>query len=339
MKLLTLAPFLTSLGIVFLLVSIATLLTFFILNLAFNRRQNNHPYLKYFTAKDFPNLEADEVEFINRRHLKLRGAFYYYDRGQPYLGLIIFPHGIGAGHHAYMHLIEAFAQTGYIVFSYDNTGCELSEGKAIRGIPQAILDLEDAFKYLEKTTYTNYAWYVVGHSWGAYTSLRASRLSSRVKKVVAIAPFDDVGELLGRYVPLMKYAKPFIGLIHRFQFPGRYTYQPSRFFLKNMKVPHFIISGEHDDDIPLKGNYSRFLSVSQKQPLLKVMLAKNHRHNPYLIKASEDYVIDHILKGTQQMALEADPQKRDAFFSSIDYEKVGQHDPKVINAILDFLQF
>ena len=159
-----------------------------------------------------------------------------------------------------------------------------------------------------------------------------------LSSLLLIRSHDDVGELLGRYVPLMKYAKPLIGIIHRFQFPGRYTYQPSRSFLKTMTIPHLIISGEFDDDIPLKGNYSRFLALSQKQPLLTVMLAKNHRHNPYLIKDSEDYVIDHILKGTQQMALEDDPQKREAFFSSIDYEKVGQHDPEILRSILDFLQ-
>lgn len=330
--------YVTSLSIVLLLFLLVTLLTFFILNLAFNRRQNNHPYLTYFTAKDFPQLEADDVEFINRTKLKLRGAFYYYDRGKPYPGLIIFPHGIGAGHHAYMHLIDQFAQKGYIVFAYDNTGCELSEGKSIRGIPQAILDLEDALKYLEKTTYTSYPWFVVGHSWGAFASLRSSFLSSRVQKVIAIAPFDDVGELLGRYVPPMRYVKPFIRFIHRFKFPGKWTYQSSSTLLKKSKIPHLIIAGELDEDIPLKGNYTRFVSVAKTKPNVTVFLAKNHRHNPYLSKASEDYVIDHILKGTQQMALEADPSKRQAFFSTLDYTHIANHDETIMRRIFDYLQ-
>lgn len=329
--------YVTSLGIILLLLVLVTLLTFFILNLAFNRRQNNHPYLRYFTAKDFPNLEADEVEFTNRRHLKLRGAFYYYDQKKTHQGLIVFPHGIGAGHHAYMHLIEQFAQKGFIVFSYDNTGCELSEGSSIRGIPQAILDLEDALHYLEKTTYTKYPWFVVGHSWGAYASLRSSFLSPRVLKVVAIAPFDDVGELLGKYLPIIRFVKPFITLIHRIKFPGKWTYQRSSTLLKKIRIPHLIISGENDDDIPLKGNYQRFLKVSQRQQNLTVYLAKNHRHNPYLTFEAENYIIDTILKGTQEMAMEVDPQKRDQFFHSLDYSHIANHDENIINLVVDYL--
>jgi uncharacterized protein len=331
-------PIVTSSLIIIFIMLIATVFTFFILNLAFNRRQNNHPYLRYFTAKDFPNIEADEVEFTSRRNLKLRGAFYYDEKVNPYKGVLVFPHGIGAGHHAYMHLIEQFTQHGFIIFSYDNTGCELSEGSSIRGIPQAILDLDDALAYLDQTTYADKPRFVVGHSWGAYAALRAPFLSNKVKKVIAIAPFNDVGELLGKYVPFMRYLKPFIRIVHRLQFQHRLVNVSSANLLKKTRIPTLVISGEYDDDIPLKGNYSHFKRAEKKNDNVTVMLARNHRHNPYLVKESEDYIIDTILKGTQAIAVEPDETKRNQFFASIDYTHIANHDEDVMKRMVDFLK-
>jgi alpha-beta hydrolase superfamily lysophospholipase len=333
---------LTSLFIPFLVVIVLFFLglffTYVILKVAFHRRQNNHPSLRYFTAADFPNLEADEVEFLSRRGHKLRGAFYYYDSTNAYPGVIVFPHGIGAGHHAYMHLIEQFTRQGYIVFSYDNTGCQLSEGSSIRGIPQAIIDLDDALAYLDKTTYANKPRFVVGHSWGGYAALRSPFLSKKVEKVIAIAPFNDVGELLGKYIPIMRLLKPFIRIVHRLQFRHFLVNRSSGKLLQQTHVPTLVISGEKDDDIPLKGNYTVFKQAAEKNPNVLTVLAMNHRHNPYLTKASEDYVIDTILKGTQLMATEKDELKRHTFFASIDYSHIANHDEVVIKRMVDFLK-
>jgi uncharacterized protein len=333
-----LAPLFIPFIVILVLLLLGFFFTWFILKVAFHRRYNNHPSLTYFTAADFPNLEADEVEFLSRRGHKLRGAFYYYDSSEGYEGVIVFPHGIGAGHHAYMHLIEQFTRQGYIVFSYDNTGCQLSEGSSIRGIPQAIVDLDDALTYLDKTTYADKPRFVVGHSWGGYAAIRSPFISKKVKKVIAIAPFNDVGELLSKYIPIMRLLKPFIRLVHRLQFQHPLVNRSSGSLLNQTRVPTLIISGEFDDDIPLKGNYTVFKQASEKNPNVTVVLATNHRHNPYLAKASEDYVLDTILKGTQLMAAEKDETKRKTFFASIDYTHIANHDEDVMKRMVDFLK-
>ena len=322
-------------------VSLAIFITFFIififiwfiLRMAFSRRFDFHPNLKYFTIKDFPDMDMDPVEFKNHRGYFLRGGFYYDDHLQPHQQLMVFSHGIGPGHQAYTHLIHTFVKKGYVVFAYDNMGCGLSEGTSIRGIPQAISDLQDALSYLEKTTYAKLPKILMGHSWGAYAVLRAAQMKMDIKKIISIAPFNDVTEMLGTYIPWIKRFKLFVKLNNRIIF-GKLSTETSSEILKTTKTKILLIAGEKDDDIPLKGNYNLF--IQSKNPLSKVYLAKNHRHNPYLSFRAETYVIDTILNGTTKLSKEKDKDVLNAFFNSLDYQLVGEHDPHVIDMIDKF---
>jgi pimeloyl-ACP methyl ester carboxylesterase len=322
-------------AILFLIGTLFLILFFirFILLTAFSRRFDFHPKLKYFTIKDFPDMEMDSVEFKNQRGYFLRGGFYYNDQIQPHKKLMIFSHGIGPGHQAYTHLIHTFVKKGYVVFAYDNMGCGLSEGKSIKGIPQAIHDLRDALMYVEKTTYANLPKTLLGHSWGAYAVLRAARMKFNVTNIISITPFNDVGEMLGKYIPWIKRFKLFVKLNNLSMF-GKLSIMTSSEILSTTKIKTLVIVGEKDDDIPLKGNYDLF--IQSQNPLSKVYLAKNHRHNPYLSSRAETYVIDTILKGTEKLAKEKDNNVLNAFFQSLDYQLVGEHDSHIIEMIEKF---
>ncbi len=305
----------------------------FILRKAFSRRFDFHPHLKYFRISDFPDIDMDPIEFKNRRGYVLRGGFYYDDQLQPHRKLMVFSHGIGPGHLAYTHLIHTFVKKGYVVFAYDNMGCGLSEGKSIRGIPQAISDLQDALTYLDKTTYAKLPKTLMGHSWGAYAVLRASQMKVKFDKIISIAPFNDVSEMLGRYIPWIKRFKFFIH-IHNLIMFGHLAKMTSSQLLGSTTTKILLIAGEKDDDVPLKGNYDVFMQT--KNPLSNVYLAKNHRHNPYLSFRAETYVIDTILKGAETLAKEKDINVLNAFFNSLDYQLVGEHDPLIIDLIEKF---
>ena len=314
-----------------------TLLTAFLLTFAFRGRQDNHPELKYFTALDFPGLEEDPVEFYSKHKIKLRGSFYYYDRGQKHQQMIVFPHGIGAGHHAYMHLIEAFCQKGFLVFSYDNTGCTLSEGKGIVGIPQAIIDLKYALKYLESTTYNQYPITVIGHSWGGYAAIRSGLFSNKIKRIVAIAPLNNPSQLLGTFSPIFKVLSPFVTLFHflKFGFIGISTTEQ---ILKKTKIFTLVISGDRDESVPIKTNFDRYKVASTKNNNVQVYLAKGHRHNPYLSFEAEAYVLDEILLKTKQLKNETDIAKKHDFFAHINYNLVGKHDDTIIDLMVKFIK-
>ena len=306
-----------------------------ILRLAFYRRFDPHPKLKYFTVDDFPGVDMDPVEFRHPRGYHLRGGIYYYDRIPRKKEVIIFSHGIGSGHQGYTHLLMAFVRQGYIVFAYDHSGCALSEGKAIFGIPQAVIDLKTALGYLSTTIYRDFRWHLLGHSWGAYTVLRAAKMAYPIRSIVSICPFDDVTEMLSRYLPWMRLLKPWIKVSSWFAF-GRWGVLTTTQILATTKIPILVISGEWDEDVPLKGNYDRFLSEAKHNPLVTVYLAKGRRHNPYLSLRAENYVIDTILKGTQAIAKERDPIQQQQFFDQIDYQWVGEHDSEIIQMIIQF---
>lgn len=308
---------------------------FFILKLAFQRRFDAHPQLKYFTIKDFPEYDFDAVEFKNKQGVTLRGGFYYDDRLQPHQKLIVFSHGIGPGHQAYTHLIMEFVKKGFIVFAYDNMGCGLSDGKTIKGIPQAIDDLRSALTYLFKTTYASLPISVMGHSWGAYAAIRAAKMNFPIQRIISIAPFNDVSEMLGKYISWIRIFKPFVRVITWFSF-GFIGVLSTQTIIRQTKIKTLIIAGEKDDDIPLKGNYDQF--IKNKNPLVTLYLAKKHRHNPYLSFRAENYVIDTILQGSQKMAKEKDKNIVDVFFKGLDYQWVGEHDQAIIEQIEKFLK-
>jgi pimeloyl-ACP methyl ester carboxylesterase len=246
---------------------------------------------------------------------------------------MVFSHGIGPGHQAYTHLIHTFVKKGYVVFAYDNMGCGLSEGRSIRGIPQAISDLQDALTYIGKTTYARLPKTLLGHSWGAYAVIRASCMNIKIEKIISIAPFNDVSEMLGKYIPWIKRFKRLVKVNNLAMF-GKLSMVTSSEILSKTKIKTLVIVGEKDDDVPLKGNYDVFMQT--KNPLSKVYLAKNHRHNPYLSFRAETYVIDTILNGTVTLAKEKDNNVINTFFNNLDYQLVGEHDPHIIEMIENF---
>ena len=88
-----------------------------------------------------------------------------------YRGVIIFVHGMGGGHTAYMTEIHTLARAGYLVLGYDNTGAMLSDGAELGGFPQAFLDLQGAVSFIRNASqYRTFPLFLVGHSWARIQS-------------------------------------------------------------------------------------------------------------------------------------------------------------------------
>ena len=96
----------------------------------------------YFSADDFPGLQKEAYPFEASAGHMLQGYIYRYDA--PIAGrLIVFDHGFGGGHRAYMKEIEMLCRHGYTVFAYDHTGCMESGGASPNGLAQSLCDLND----------------------------------------------------------------------------------------------------------------------------------------------------------------------------------------------------
>ena len=85
-------------------------------------RQDDTGDVFYFSAADFEGLRAEPYVFTSSMGHELRGFLYSYEN--PVANrLIVFDHGMGAGHWAYVREIEMLCKRGYLVLAYDHTGC------------------------------------------------------------------------------------------------------------------------------------------------------------------------------------------------------------------------
>lgn len=150
----------------------------------------------YFSEKDFPGLKKHPFDFRGSDGQKLQGYFYNYEN--PISDrLVIFEHGMGGGHRSYFREIEMLCKKGYLVFSYDHTGCMESEGENTKGFSQSLNDLDCCMKALKNISELNgYDISVMGHSWGGFSSMNIPALHPEISHVVAMSGFVSVSEML-----------------------------------------------------------------------------------------------------------------------------------------------
>ena len=144
-----------------------------------------------FTADDFPGLNVTECRFPSDHGQMLAGYEYRKGEGEP-KGVLILAHGLGGGGQAsYVNVIDYFAGCGYIVFAYDATGNDKSEGSCIGGFPQGVIDLDHAIRHVKARPYGNLPIVLYGHSWGGYSVCAVLEYHPDVRGVVSVAGCND----------------------------------------------------------------------------------------------------------------------------------------------------
>ncbi len=154
------------------------------------------------SVEEFDGLIRDKYTFESNKGQLLTG-YRYYKNDTEAKALMVFAHGFGGGgHNSYMSVINYFADNGFTVFAYDATGNDESEGEAVGGLPQGIIDLDYALRFVkENEDFSGMPIVLWGHSWGAYSVGNAVALHPDVKAAVMVAGFNksiDVIEAEGR---------------------------------------------------------------------------------------------------------------------------------------------
>ena len=177
-------------------------------------RQDNPNGIFYFSAEDFPGLQKHAYSFKAGAGHALQGYFYHY--AHPIPGrLVVFDHGMGNGHQAYMREIERLAKAGYLVFSYDHTGCMSSGGESTGGFAQSLSDLDACLTALKiEEGLKDRKISVMGHSWGGFSTMNIAALHPEITHIVAISGFVSVERMLEQtFGGLMKrYRKSMLAL-------------------------------------------------------------------------------------------------------------------------------
>lgn len=296
---------------------------------AFGKRSDKNPLLKYFTAEDF-NLNSEPVSA--GRGLK---GFVYRKGGGNDKKIIIFCHGMGPGHIAYMTEIAYFCNHGYTVLALDSRGCNYSDGKNLKGMYSGVETAKSAVDFV-KANFADSKIYLVGHSWGAYSALCASA-ERKVDAVVAISAPNSPSKTMqegaanaGMPKFFAAILRPFWWIVSLFKFGAKGNANAAKRARKN-DVPTLLIHGDNDKIVtPAKAAYYK----AEGKNITKFPVS-GKAHNPYNTINAEKKLAE--LQSGLLRSAKMTEEERYAFFGSFDFAAATEEDLSVMQKIADFI--
>lgn len=303
------------------------------------KRFDYNPNVFYFSSEDFEGLNKKEYSFYSSKGHLLRGYLYYYENYNT-KRIIIFDHGLGAGHLAYMKEIEKLCKRGYLVLSYDHSGCGFSSGDSTFGFAQSLNDLDDCIKSLKNNSlFKDLDISIIGHSWGAFSALNISEFHE-VKNIVALSGFISVKAIVSQY---------FSGILSIYRSRiykecleenEKYASVDARNSLRKTKAKVLVIHSKDDKTVSYKKNF-KCLSKSLEGYLnIKFLSLDSKAHNPNYTNEAIEYK-NNFFKDLK-LGLKNDLFKTEEdslkFKKKYDWNKMTEQDEAVWDEIFKYLE-
>lgn len=182
--------------------------------------------------------------------LMLKGYLYGTENTEK---LIVFAHGIGSGHEAYVNQLCWFTDRGWCVFAYDAAGSGDSPGDSTVGLVQSALDLNSALNYIEQEPrLKTMPKVLLGHSWGGFAVGGVLNFDHDIRAAVSLSGYAYPLEMLdqGAVNVLGKTGarlfRPFAVLYNRLKF-GRYAGLNAVDGINKANIPFLAMHGESDE--------------------------------------------------------------------------------------------
>lgn len=318
-----------------------------IINSNFNERFDDRHTLKYFTVDDFENLQAEPLEFDSDEGFKLKGYLYSSTLIKEPKALMVVSHGLGAGHLQYTTEINYFAQQGYLVFAFDDTGCNMSEGDRLKGITQGLIDLNTALKYIDSNEKLNKLPKVLfGHSMGAFSVCNVTSINNtEIKGIVALAPFKDEPSMLYEQFAAItnfryKLVKKFLTNKYKKRFNEEIMKVNTIDSFEKSDIPHLIIAGDMDNIVDNMANFDEFKARFEDKENYTFLSVPQRYHRPNLTLEAAKYDQDtneELQRINGEFKGNAPKERIDTFYRELDYDLLTQMDSEVMNVIDSFL--
>lgn len=332
-------------GIIFFIILLIFIFSKLILNTVFGKRCEGNPNLKYYTAEDFDGLNSKTVKFTSNKGQTLNGNIYTNRDVNEYKGIVVFVHGMGAGHLSYTTEINTLAKAGFMVIGYDNTGTCSSEGKSLKGFFQAVIDLKYALNYISEDENLNkYNVVLMGHSWGAYTVCQVLQYNTKVKAIVAMSGFNNASKLIcdsmkNQTKINFNFLKPFITIINFFEFGKEATYNTVD-ILEKTNIPVLLFHGEKDTSVLIENSLVKAEKLKVKSNIKRIVYEERY-HNIYQTKQSEKYlndIFEEITQLNKKYKGKIPTEESDKIYGSMDYKKITEEDKEVMDIIIKFFE-
>lgn len=238
----------------------------------FITRYDKDGIIPYLSNDDFGELKKEELSFINSDGNKI-SYFYYYFNDYKDNKLVLFLHGIGPGHTAYMSEINEICKRGYKVLTLDYTGCDKSEGKTLNSINQPTKDVDELLNLLNIKEEI----YVIGHSLGGYTTLNTINIHENIKKAVVISGFFSLRKELKHLMKLNLLV--FSAMRYENKRCNNYNKIDNLKFLKSTQDKILFIHSTDDAMVSYKSAMG-YIKNKVDNPNLSFITEENKKHNP-----------------------------------------------------------
>ena len=294
----------------------------------------------YFSADDFEGLNKESFVFKAKAGHNLQGYFYWYEN--PIANrIVLFEHGMGGGHRSYMREIETIAKKGYLVFSYDHTGCMESGGENTNGFGQSLSDLDCAVKALKADErYRDMEISIIGHSWGGFSTLNIPALHPDLKHIVAMCGFISVEAMVKQnFSGIVKpFAKHILALETRSN-PDTVKFNAVE-SLADTDVKCLVIYSDNDPLVKKECHFDVLKNALEHKENISFMLEKGKFHSPNYTYDAVKYKDEFFATLTEKLKkkqLET-PQQKEAFVASYDWWRMTQQDMDVWDRIFAFIE-
>lgn len=294
----------------------------------------------YFTAADFEGLDAKPFAFRASAGHMLSGYLYSY--ANPIPGrLIVFDHGMGAGHTAYTREIETLCRRGYLVLAYDHTGCMQSGGENTNGMAQSLRDLNDCINAIKRDgRFDGYDISVVGHSWGGFSTLNITALHPEISHIVVFSGFVSVELLIESYFGgIMKGCRKSVMALEREHNPDFVDYNAVK-TLQNSNVKALLIYSDNDTLCKKTPHYDALVAGLSGKENVELMLVSGKGHNPNYTADAVAYK-DAFFADLQKMRKKnkhATLAEKAAFVANYDWHRMTEQDAEVWAKVFEALE-
>ncbi len=291
----------------------------------------------YFGAEDFQGLQKEPYAFTASAGHKLQGYIYHYEN--PIADrMIVFDHGFGGGHRAYMKEIELLCRHGYTVLAYDHTGCMESGGVSAGGMAQSLCDLNDCLCAIKADTrFAGVSLSVMGHSWGGFSTLNIAALHPEISHVVVLSGFVSVEELVNSFFSgLLKGYRKMIMALERASNPKFSEFHAVKTLQKSGAKALLIYSD--NDQLVKRRHYDILRAGLADKGNVRLMLVTGKGHNPNYT-ADAVRLLGEFGKKRAKFARKKDltEAEKAAFVASFDWDKMTAQDDVVWNEIFAHL--
>ncbi len=288
-------------------------------------RYDKDGYTPYLSAEDFPNLHKETYSFINSLGVDISYFYYYYDGYKPNK-IILFLHGLGPGHTAYMREIETLCKQGYKVLTLDYMGCDSSKGENMHAMNRPTADVDELLSHLSLKEEV----VVMGHSLGGFTSMNIMRFRPEIHKAVVMSGFFKPDPVLKAFTGKDFYTK----YIQKYEKKTEPKYFPEKLFeyFENTSDKFLFI---HSKDDPIV-NYNATINPLEQlnKDNFQFIKINGRGHNPNYTDESAKLVTK-VFTEYYKLKKKEDIEK---LMKNQSAWKLTEQDPEIFKKIFSFIE-